>query len=130
MTHSIHKEGDILQIYFGVIFRETRHHTQAHVTSGTLIHCPFFGHKKNTDSRTTGLMISLASVCYVDSQFAKHFFHLHLVFQPVWGWDDLGSLQLPHSNFSPEGASDLSGYIFFPAIGNKYNGLPYLVSSM
>jgi len=33
--HSIHKEGDILQIYFYVIFRKTRHHPQAHVTSGT-----------------------------------------------------------------------------------------------
>ena len=30
--------GD-LQIYYCVIFRETRHHTQAHVTSGALIHC-------------------------------------------------------------------------------------------
>jgi len=38
-THSIHKEGDILQIYFCVIFRETRHHARAHVTSGALIHC-------------------------------------------------------------------------------------------
>jgi hypothetical protein len=39
MTHSIHKEGDLLQIYFHVIFREMRHHAQAHVTSGTLTHC-------------------------------------------------------------------------------------------
>jgi len=38
MTHIIHKEGD-LQIYFCVIFCETRHHTQAHITSGALIHC-------------------------------------------------------------------------------------------
>jgi len=38
-THSIHKEGVILQIYFCVIFCETRHHAQAHVTSGALIHC-------------------------------------------------------------------------------------------
>jgi len=37
MTHSIHKQGD-LQLYFGVIFHYTRHHTQAHVTSGALIH--------------------------------------------------------------------------------------------
>jgi len=28
----------VLQIYFGVIFRKTRHHAQAHVTSCTLIH--------------------------------------------------------------------------------------------
>jgi len=34
----IHKERDILQIYFCVIFHETRHHAQAHVTSGTLVH--------------------------------------------------------------------------------------------
>ena len=39
MTHSIHKEGDILQIYFCVIFLVTRHHLQAHVTSAALIHC-------------------------------------------------------------------------------------------
>jgi hypothetical protein len=36
-THNIHSWGD-LQIYSGVIFLETRHHAQAHVTSGTLIH--------------------------------------------------------------------------------------------
>ena len=34
--HSIHKEGAILQIYFCVIFRKTRHHAQAHITSGAL----------------------------------------------------------------------------------------------
>jgi len=39
-THSIHKEGD-LQNYSGVIFHETRHHAQAHVTSGALIHSAF-----------------------------------------------------------------------------------------
>jgi len=38
MTHSIHKEGG-LQIYFGLIFCETRHNSQVHVTSGALIHC-------------------------------------------------------------------------------------------
>jgi hypothetical protein len=36
MTHSIHKEGDILQIYFCLIFHKTRHHAQAHVTPGAL----------------------------------------------------------------------------------------------
>ena len=38
MTHIIHNEGD-LQIYFGVIFLEIRHHAQPHVTSGAFIHC-------------------------------------------------------------------------------------------
>jgi len=37
MTHCIHSWGD-LQIYIGVIFHETRHHTQAHITSGKYIH--------------------------------------------------------------------------------------------
>jgi hypothetical protein len=61
MTHSIHKQGDILQIYFCVIFCQTRQHIQAHGTSGAL--CPFFGHEKNKDSRAVGF-ISLAIVCY------------------------------------------------------------------
>ena len=37
-TYIIHNEGD-LWIYFGVIFLETRHHAQAHITSGAFIHC-------------------------------------------------------------------------------------------
>jgi len=48
----------------------------------------------------------------------------------MWGWGDLGSFQLPQLNSSPEGAGNLGGYIFFPAIANNYNGLPYLVSSV
>jgi hypothetical protein len=49
-------------------------------------------------------MISMASVCYGDSQEAEHFFHPHVVFHPIWGWCDLGYLQLPKSNFTPDGA--------------------------
>jgi len=37
-THSTHKQGD-LRILFCVIFRQTRHHAQGHVTSCGLIHC-------------------------------------------------------------------------------------------
>ena len=37
-AHSIHKEGD-LQIHFGVIFHETMHLKQTHITSGAFIHC-------------------------------------------------------------------------------------------
>jgi len=37
-THSIYNEGD-LQIYFCVIFLETRHQAQAHITFGALIEC-------------------------------------------------------------------------------------------
>ena len=36
--------------------------------------CPFSGHEKNTDDRAVGWMISLASVCYRNSQVGKHFF--------------------------------------------------------
>jgi len=57
MTHIIHSEGD-LQIYFCVIFLETRHHTQAHVTSGTLIDCPLSLAARRTDGSRVGLMIS------------------------------------------------------------------------
>jgi len=39
--HTVFTCGDDLQIYSGVIFHETRHHTQAHVTSGAFIHCAF-----------------------------------------------------------------------------------------
>ena len=38
---SIHREGD-LQVYIGVKLRETRHHTEAHVTSGAIIHSGVF----------------------------------------------------------------------------------------
>ena len=62
MTHSIHNEGDILQIYFCVRFHETRHHAQARVTSGAL-------HALSLAARSTqtaGQSGSLASVCYGD----------------------------------------------------------------
>jgi len=68
MTHIIHNKGD-LQMYFCVIFLETRHHAQVHVTSGALIDCS----------------LSLASVCYDDSQVAKHLLQLHLLFQSGGG---------------------------------------------
>ena len=103
-THIIHNEGD-LQIYFCVIFLETRHHTQAHITSGALIHYALsLAMRRTQDSFAVGLMISLASVCYGDSRVAKHFLRLNLVFQPIWGWGDLGSFQLPQSNSSPQEA--------------------------
>jgi len=50
MTHSIQKEGDLLQIYFGMIFHETRHQAQAHVTSGALIHCALSLAARNTQT--------------------------------------------------------------------------------
>jgi hypothetical protein len=37
MTNSIHSWGD-LQIHFSVIFGESRHHAQSHLTSGAPIH--------------------------------------------------------------------------------------------
>jgi len=66
--------------------------------------CPFSGCEKNTDGSGVVLMISLASACYGGSRVEKHFLRPNLVFQPIWGWGDLGSFQLPQSNSSPEGA--------------------------
>jgi len=66
--------------------------------------CPFFGREKNTDGKRVGLMILLASAYYGDSRVAKHFLRPNMVFQPIWGWRDLDSFQLPQSNSSPEGA--------------------------
>jgi len=61
-THSIHKEGDILQIFFCVIFHKTRHHTQAHIKSGTLCALSVAA-KRAQMAAQSGL---LASVCYGD----------------------------------------------------------------
>jgi hypothetical protein len=66
--------------------------------------CPFSGHEKNTDGSEVWLMISLESSCYGDSCIAKHLLRPNLVFQPFWGWGDLGTFQLPQSNSSTEGA--------------------------
>ena len=52
--------------------------------------CAFFGPEKNTDGSGVGF-ISLASACYGDCRVAKHFLLLNVVFQPIWGWGDLGS---------------------------------------
>jgi hypothetical protein len=51
----------------------------------------FFGREKNTDGSGGLSKISLASACYGDSRVAKHLLRPQLVFQPIWGWGDLGS---------------------------------------
>ena len=109
-THSIHKES-ALQMYFGVIFHWTRHLKQAHITSGAFIHCALlYGRDKHTDSSAFGLMTFLASVCY-GPRVAKYILRPHLILQPIWGWGDLGSFQLPQSTSSPEVAWNLCHYI-------------------
>ena len=69
-------------------------------------------------------------VLVMATRVTKHLLRLNLVFQRIWGWCNLGSFQLPQSNSSPLGAWNLCGYIFFLAIANNYNSLPYLVSSV
>jgi len=94
-AHSIHKEGD-LQIYFGVIFHIK---CSSNRPTSHLVHLytvPFFGRDKQTDSSPFVWMISLATVCY-GPQVAKHFLHPQSALQPIWGWGDLGSFQLPQS---------------------------------
>jgi hypothetical protein len=60
--HSIHKEGDILQIYFCVIFHERRHHAQAHITSGAICALSVAAKRAQMAAQSS----SLASVCYGD----------------------------------------------------------------
>jgi len=72
-------------------------------------------------------------------EVAKHFLRPHLIFQTIWGWGDLGSFQLPQSNFPQEVAWNLGWLYLAPhednsiqllGIANNYNGLPYLVYSV
>jgi len=65
--------------------------------------CLFSGHEKNTVDSWVAMVISLASAGYGSSRVVQHLFRPNLVFQPIWGWGDLGSCQLLQSNFSPEG---------------------------
>jgi len=46
--------------------------------------------------------ISLASVDYDSSLATQYLLLPHLVFQPTWGWGDLGFFQLLQSNSLPE----------------------------
>jgi hypothetical protein len=52
----------------------------------------------NRDSIGVWWMISLASAGYGGSQTAR-LLQLHMVFQPMWGWGDLGFFQLFQSKF-------------------------------
>jgi len=75
---------------------------------------PFSGHEKNTDGSGVGRIISLASVCYCDSEVGKHFFIPSLV----------SAIRISLTASS-------SSLIFFLAIAiDTYNGLPYLHSSV
>jgi len=47
-------------------------------------------------------LISLAIVGHDGYRAAQYLLLPHLVFQPNWGWDDLGFFQLLQSNSLPE----------------------------
>ena len=79
MTHSMHKVGDILQIYFCVMFCKRRHHARAHVSSGALIHCALSLAVRRTQM-AGGLMISLATLCYGDFCWGLQLFLLLILF--------------------------------------------------
>jgi len=85
-----------------VIFHKTRRPAQAHVTSGAFTHSAFSQATRRTVGSGVAMVILLASAGYGSSRVAKHLFWPNLVFQPIWGWGDLGSFQLLQSNFSPE----------------------------
>ena len=109
-----------------MIFCETRHHAQAHVTFGAL--CPFFGREKNTDGRAVGLF-SLAIVCY--GYFCWGwlllmflFFFLKIVFLHCW----LSHL-IPRPCQQPEfhwWLHPLVLFIFFQSLLKTNNRLPCL----
>jgi len=88
-THSIHEEGD-LHVYFYVIFFKTRHHAQAHITSGTFIYCAFLWTREE-HRRQRSCFDDFAGQCMLWRLSSR----LNLVFQSIWGWGNLGSFQLP-----------------------------------
>jgi len=86
-------------------------HTQAHITSGALTHIAI-----SLAMRRTQAAVELGGwfcwpVLVLASRVAQHLLCPHLVFQPFWGWGNLGSFQLLLSNSIPEAAWNLSGYI-------------------
>jgi len=100
MTHSIHKEGDILQIYFCVIFLKTRHHAQAHITSGAFIHCVLSLAVRRIQMAAE---LGCCGQCLLWRPSSRKTF-----FVPKHGLPtSLGSFELPQSNSSTEGAWNL-----------------------
>jgi len=78
--HTIHKESD-LQIYFCVIFLETRHHAQAHITSSAFIQCALSLAARRTQAAAElGWRFRWPVLVIVTLRVAKHFMHLNLVF--------------------------------------------------
>jgi hypothetical protein len=83
-----------------------------------------FGHEKNTDGSTVGLMISLASVCYGSSQVTKKFFVLTLGLPNSRGE---GLQHLIPSHCQQQNFTDgfLLEFDFFPGhCSDSYNSLP------
>jgi hypothetical protein len=88
-VHSIYTEGD-QQTYSDVIFGETRHHTQAHVTSGALIHSVLYLATRRTRGNGVWWMISLRSAGDGVSGASQNSLRPPSVCHPIRGWDDLG----------------------------------------
>jgi len=55
---------------------------------------PISGREMNTDDSGVWWMISLAIVGYGRYRVAQHLLRPHLVFEPIWGWGNLGFFQL------------------------------------
>jgi hypothetical protein len=88
----------------------TTHRLTSHLMHLQTVHFLWLW-EEHTEGSWDGLKISLASACYSDSRVAQYLLWPHLVFQPIWGCGDLGSLQLPKSNSTPEGAWNIGGHI-------------------
>ena len=84
--HSVLTIGVIYK--FTLLWYSTKkwHHAQAHFTSGTLTRVATPLAMRRTDGSAVGYMISLVSVCYGDSQIAKHLLNSSQCQQPAFHW--------------------------------------------
>ena len=138
-THSIHKESD-LQICFGVIFCETRHHAQAHITSGALAHCALSLAVRRTQRWEHSWVDDFAGHCLLWRLLSHKTY-----FAPALGLAaNLGvgqSWLFPASTVKFLTRRTLksrwvyltpceNNRIYLLSIANNYNDLPYLFSSV
>ena len=91
-----------LQIYPGVIFYKMRHHAQVHLAH--LYTVPFLW-PRNEHKQKCRLVDDFAGQCWLwQLSSCTTLLQPHLVFLPIWRWDDLVFFHLPQSTSSPEGA--------------------------
>ena len=136
-THSIHKEGD-LQIYFGVIFCETVHHTQAYVTSGALTHCALSLATRRTQTTAQLGWWFCWPVFVMATLESQNIFCTHTCFSSQSGVGRSWLFPASSIKFLTRRSLKSQWVYLVPHednsiqllnIANNYKGLPYLLSS-